>query len=97
MCKNVPVSVEIIIMSFTLSSVTHCNQLSVGFRLGSSVVVYGNVFFFFFWGGGGGGGLSNCYTMGCPPVRRDSPRALAGGLSSVQVDKHGITILYRLH
>ena len=27
------------------------------------------------------------YTMGCPPVR---------GLSYVQVDKHGITILYHL-
>ena len=30
--------------------------------------------------------------MGCPPVRGDNPRALAGGLSYVQVDKHGITI-----
>ena len=36
-------------------------------------------------------------TMGCPPVRGDKPRALASGLSYVQVDKHGITILYRLH
>ena len=35
--------------------------------------------------------------MGCPPVRGDNPRALASGLSYVQVDKHGITILYRLH
>ena len=35
--------------------------------------------------------------MGCPPVRRDNPRALARGLSYVQVDKHGITILYHLH
>ena len=35
--------------------------------------------------------LSNSYTMGCPPVRGDSPRALASGLSYVQVDKHGIT------
>ena len=30
--------------------------------------------------------------MGCPPVR-DNPRTLASGLSYVQVDKHGITIL----
>ena len=41
--------------------------------------------------------LSNSYTMGCPPVRGDNPRALASGLSHVQVDKHGITILYHLH
>ena len=27
-------------------------------------------------------------------VRIDNPRALASGLSHVQVDKHGITILY---
>ena len=32
--------------------------------------------------------------MGCPPICRDNPRALASGLSYVQVDKHGITILY---
>ena len=31
-------------------------------------------------------------TMGCPPVRGDNRRALAIGLSHVQVDKHGITI-----
>ena len=37
------------------------------------------------------------YTMGCPPVRGDNPRALASGLSYVQVDKHAITILYHLH
>ena len=42
-------------------------------------------------------GLCNSYTMGCPPVRGDNPRALASGLSYVQVDKHGITILYHLH
>ena len=30
--------------------------------------------------------------MGCPHVRGDNPRALASGLSYVQVDKHGITI-----
>ena len=32
--------------------------------------------------------------MGCPPehVRGDNSRALASGLSCVQVDKHGITI-----
>ena len=35
--------------------------------------------------------------MGCPPVRGDNPRALASGLSDVQVDKHGITILCHLH
>ena len=40
------------------------------------------------------GMLSNSYTMGCPPVRGDNSRALASGLSYVQVDKHGITILY---
>ena len=38
----------------------------------------------------------NSYTMGCPPVRGDNPRALASGLSYVQVDKHGIIILYYL-
>ena len=37
------------------------------------------------------------YTMGCPPVRGDNPRALASGLSYVQAGKHGITILYHLH
>ena len=41
--------------------------------------------------------LCYSYTMGCPPVRGDNPRALASGLSYVQVDKHGITILYHLH
>ena len=41
--------------------------------------------------------LSNSYTMGCPPVRGDNPRALASGLSYVQADKHGLTILYHLH
>ena len=41
--------------------------------------------------------LSDSYTMGCPPVRGDNPRALASGLSYVQVDKHAITILYHLH
>ena len=37
--------------------------------------------------------------MACPPVRGDNPRALASGLSYVQVDKHGITtrILFHLH
>ena len=30
------------------------------------------------------------------PVRGDNPRALATGLSYVQVDKHGITNLYHL-
>ena len=41
--------------------------------------------------------LGNSYTMGCPQVRGDNPRALASGLSYVQVDKHGITILYHLY
>ena len=36
--------------------------------------------------------LSNSYIMSCPPVRADNPRALASGLSYVQVEKHGITI-----
>ena len=39
----------------------------------------------------------NSYNMGCPPVRGDNPRALASGLSYVQVYKHGITILYHIH
>ena len=30
--------------------------------------------------------------MACPPVREDNPRALASGLSYVQVDKHGTYI-----
>ena len=37
------------------------------------------------------------YTMNYPPVRGDNPRAFSIGLSYVQVDKHGITILYHLH
>ena len=41
--------------------------------------------------------ICNSYTMGCPPVRGNNPRALASGLSYVQVDKHGITILCHLH
>ena len=41
--------------------------------------------------------LRNSYTMGCPPVRGDNPRALASGLYYVHVDKHGITILYHLY
>ena len=41
--------------------------------------------------------IKNSYTMGCPPVRGDNPRALASGLSYVQVDKHGITIFYHQH
>ena len=35
--------------------------------------------------------------MGCPPVPGDNPRALASGLSYVQVDKHDIPILYHPH
>ena len=41
--------------------------------------------------------LSNSYTMGCPPVPGDNQRALVSGLSYVQVDKHGLTILYHQH
>ena len=41
--------------------------------------------------------VCNSYTMGFPPVRGDNPRALASGLSYVQVDKHGVIILYHLH
>ena len=41
--------------------------------------------------------ISNNYTMGCPPVRGDNSRALASGLSYVQMDKHGITILNHIH
>ena len=41
--------------------------------------------------------ISNSYTMGCPAVRGDNPRALASGLSYVQVNKHCITTLYHLH
>ena len=41
--------------------------------------------------------VSNSYTMDCQPVRGDNPRALASGLSYVQVDNHGITIIYHLH
>ena len=37
--------------------------------------------------------IRNSYTKGCPPVRGDNPRALASGLSYVQVDKHGVTII----
>ena len=43
------------------------------------------------------GGTSNSYIMGCPPLRGDNPRALASGLSYVQVDKHSIPILNQLH
>ena len=53
--------------------------------------VYTNILFkfnYFLW---------NSHTIGCPSVRGDNQRALASGLSYVQVDKHGITILYHLH
>ena len=33
--------------------------------------------------------ICNSYTMDCPPVRGDNPRALASGLSYAQVDKQG--------
>ena len=35
------------------------------------------------------------YTMGCPPVRGDNPRALASGLSPVQKDNHVPSKPYR--
>ena len=38
-----------------------------------------------------------CKSYACPPVRGYNPRALASGLSYVQVDIDGITILYHLH
>ena len=43
-----------------------------------------------------GHGLSNCYYMGCPPVRGANPRALASGLSYVREDEHDVTILYHI-
>ena len=41
--------------------------------------------------------IHNGYAMVCPPVHGDNSCHLAPGLSSVQVDNHGITILYHLH
>ena len=41
--------------------------------------------------------ISNSYTMGCPPVHRDNPQALASGLSYLQVDNHDLITLYHLH
>ena len=41
--------------------------------------------------------ICNRYTIGCPPVRGDNPRALASALSYVQVDKYSVNILYHLH
>ena len=35
--------------------------------------------------------------MGCPHVRGDNPPDLASESSYIQVDKHGITILYHQH
>ena len=41
---------------------------------------------------------SNSYTVACPHVRGDNPRASATGLSYVHVDEHCITILvYTVH
>ena len=34
--------------------------------------------------------ISKCDNIGCPPVRGDNPRALASGLSCLQVDKQCI-------
>ena len=42
-------------------------------------------------------GICNSFAIGCPLVRGDNPRALASGLSYVQVDQYCITILYHLH
>ena len=41
--------------------------------------------------------MSNSYTTVCPAARGDDPRAVAIGLSYVQVDDHGITIPYHIH
>ena len=41
--------------------------------------------------------LCNSYTRCCLPVRGDHQQVLASGLSYIQVDKHGITILYQLY
>ena len=41
--------------------------------------------------------ICDSYTMGCPSVRVDYPRALASRLSYVQADKHSLAILYHLH
>ena len=41
--------------------------------------------------------ICNSYTIACPSVREDNPRALASGLSYLQVDKRGITILDHKH
>ena len=41
--------------------------------------------------------LCNSYTLGCPHVRGDNPQPLASGLSYVQVDTHGATVLYMYH
>ena len=41
--------------------------------------------------------MKGALSMGCPPARGDNPRALASGLSHVQMDESGITILYHLH
>ena len=38
--------------------------------------------------------IRNSYIMGCPPVSGDIPRALASGLSYVQVGKHGLNYIY---
>ena len=39
----------------------------------------------------------NSHIMACPPVRGDNPRALASGLSYIQVDNKGLLILYHQH
>ena len=41
--------------------------------------------------------IHNSYTIVCLSVRGDNPRALASGLSPIQADNHGITILYHLY
>ena len=38
--------------------------------------------------------MSNIYTMVCPPVGGDNPRALVSGLSPVQVEKPWYNFFY---
>ena len=75
----------------TINILGDCYNDNVAFRLGLRCLQKSRLGF------SGLQRFSNSYTMGCPPVRGDNPRALASGLSYVQADKHGITILYHLH
>ena len=40
--------------------------------------------------------LVNSYTMDCPPVRGDNPRALASGLPSIQAKKHMVYLFHTI-